>query len=127
MLATVETISEIWPHPNADALDFARVLGYDCIVQRNAYVVGERIIFIQPDSLLPSDRKWAEAVYKYTHRGRVRAARLRGEWSMGLVMPEATSNLDLFSLGVPRRSPRRGRAPRHAQASRAVQESRALR
>ena len=84
-LATVERVLSVNPHPNADRLDIIKVLGYDCIVGRDQYREGECIIFIQPDSLLPTDREWAAPLLRYTSRGRIRAVRLRGEWSMGLV------------------------------------------
>jgi RNA ligase (TIGR02306 family) len=88
VLATIETIKEVAPHPNADRLDIVRVLGYDAIVGRDAYKAGDRCVFIQPDTVLPVDREWAQESLKYLKGGnRLRAVRLRGEWSMGLVMP----------------------------------------
>jgi RNA ligase (TIGR02306 family) len=45
------------------------------------------VIFVQPDSILPIDKEWAAPLLRYTSRGRIRATRLRGEWSMGLVLP----------------------------------------
>jgi RNA ligase (TIGR02306 family) len=85
-LATVERIEEVTKHPNADKLDLVRVLNYWCIVGRDQYKVGDLIVFVSPDSVLPDDRAWAAPLLKYTSRGRVRAVRLRGEWSMGLVL-----------------------------------------
>lgn len=89
-LATVERIKSVIHHPNADKLDIVRILGYDAIVGRDQYKPDELVIFIQPDSILPSDRDWAQQYIQYTSRGRIRAVRLRGEWSMGLVIPMAT-------------------------------------
>lgn len=86
-LATVEQIAEVTKHPNADKLDLVRVLNYWCIVGRDQYKVGDLIVFIQPDSVLPNDREWAQPLLRYTSRGRIRAVRLRGEWSMGLIVP----------------------------------------
>lgn len=87
-LATIETIREIRSHPNADRLDIAAILGYEAIVGRDAHRQGEKIVFIQPDTVLPVDREWAKESLKYLKGGnRLRAVRLRGEWSMGLVMP----------------------------------------
>jgi hypothetical protein len=98
MLATVEKILKIDAHPNADSLEIATVLGYQCIVRKGAHSVGEAIVFIQPDSVLPADREWASEVIKYTSgNGRVKAVRLRGSWSMGLVMP-----LSILAAGEPR-------------------------
>lgn len=85
-LATVERIINVNHHPNADKLDIVKVLGYDCIVGRDQYKVGDLIVFIQPDSILPSDHTWCQELLRYTSRGRIRSIRLRGEWSMGLIV-----------------------------------------
>ncbi len=85
-LATIEVIKDVRPHSNADRLDIVQVLGYEAIVGRDQYKVGDSIIFIQPDSILPSDQEWCQDLLSYTSRGRIRAIRLRGEWSMGLVV-----------------------------------------
>lgn len=87
MLATIEKIAEVQKHPNADALDIVKVLGYDCIVRRDSQKEGDEVVFIQPDTVLPVDRPWAADLLKYTSRGRVKAARLRGAWSMGIILP----------------------------------------
>lgn len=82
-LASIETIKTLEKHPNADALDIATVLGYRCIVARDAFSVGEKVVLIQPDTVLP-DEPWAEMFRKRSNR--VKACRLRGEWSFGIVM-----------------------------------------
>lgn len=93
-LATIEQVREVKNHPNADKLDIIKVLGYDAIVGRDSYKVGDTVIFIQPDSILPHDQAWAQEFLRYTSRGRLRAVRLRGEWSMGLVLsPKAVEGM----------------------------------
>ena len=87
-LATIETITSLSPHGNADALEFACVLGFSCIVRKeDQFRVGEKVIFIQPDTVLP-DAPWS-AVFK-AKSSRVKAIKLRGQWSEGIIMrPEA--------------------------------------
>lgn len=98
MLTTVEEIVEVRTHPNADSLDIAQVLGYECIVRRGSHSTGEHVVFIQPDALLPVEKPWAAELLKYTSRNRVKAARLRGEWSMGIIMPTSILEGHPFSL-----------------------------
>lgn len=86
-LATVEKVAAVQHHPNADKLDIIRILGYDCIVGRDQYKVDDLCVFVQPDSMLPLDKTWCQDLIRYTSKGRIRAVRLRGEWSMGLVVP----------------------------------------
>ena len=90
-LASIEIISNIQPHPNADKLDLAKVLGYTCIVEKGKYKVGDAVVLIQPDTVLP-DKPWAEVFKKRSNR--VKAIRLRGCWSFGIVMPLSTWFVD---------------------------------
>ena len=83
-LATVEPVQKIVQHPNADKLDLATVSGYTCIVGRDQFKQGDSVVLIQPDTVLPEEA-WSEMFRKRS--GRVRAMKLRGEWSFGIVMP----------------------------------------
>ena len=90
-LATIEKVTEVIPHNNADKLEMIKVLGYTVISQKGLYKTGDLCVFIRPDSCVPVDKEWSQEVIKYMkssddHR-RVRAIKLRGEWSYGLVMP----------------------------------------
>jgi RNA ligase (TIGR02306 family) len=97
-LASLEKILEILPHPNADKLELAKVLGYTCIVVKDSFKVGETCVLIQPDTVLP-DKPWAEVFKKKS--GRVKAVKLRGQWSFGIVLKTHVFGvpLDSFSVG----------------------------
>ncbi len=82
-LATVETVAAVLPHHNADSLEIVRVLGYECIVQKDKFAAGDKVILIQPDSVLP-DESWA-AIFR-ARSNRVKATKLRGVWSFGIVL-----------------------------------------
>ena len=82
-LASIELISEINCHPNADKLELAKVLGYTCIVEKGRYRAGAAVVLIQPDTVLP-DKPWAEMFKKRGNR--TKALKLRGIWSFGIVM-----------------------------------------
>lgn len=84
-LASLELIQKVSNHPNADRLDLAIVLGFQCVIPRDSYKEGDEIIFIQPDTILP-DSLWATEYKKYSPK-RVKAIRLRQEWSEGIVVP----------------------------------------
>lgn len=89
-LASIQKIVEVRKHPNADALDICKVLNYECITKRDQYKVGDLVVFIEPDTVLP-DAPWA-AFYK-AKSGRVKAIKLRGEWSFGIIE-------DIVKLGL---------------------------
>lgn len=84
-IASVENLISVEPHPNADRLDIVKVLGYQCVTERGLHSAGDRIIYIQPDSVLPEDAAWAEGYRKYSP-GRIKAVKLRGEWSEGIIV-----------------------------------------
>lgn len=83
--ASIEIISSVIPHPNADRLDIAKILGFQCVTLRGLYVGGEKIVYVRPDSVLPLE-EWAEGYRKYAPK-RVRPVDLRGEWSKGMIVP----------------------------------------
>ena len=83
-LAKIVLIESVRHHENADRLDVVTVEGYPAIVQRGTFVVGDKAIFIYPDSVLP------DAVWAMDYGGaksRVKAKKIRGDWSYGIAMP----------------------------------------
>ncbi len=96
-LASIETIKAILPHTNADALEIVQVLNYKCVVRKaDAYQVGEEVLFIQPDTVLP-DQPWA-TIFK-AKSNRVKAIKLRGEWSEGIVLRPNVVDLPMGAKG----------------------------
>lgn len=94
--ATIELIGEVKPHPNADRLDLVTILGFQCVAQKGLYSGGEKIVYIRPDSVLPTEA-WTDEYRKYSPK-RVKAVRLRGEWSEGIIVPLDILPVDLSDL-----------------------------
>lgn len=86
LIVPVATIEELLPHPNADRLELARVLGWQLVVPRDQYQVGERIVYFPIDTLLPLEVSERFGVTKYLSKQRIRCAKLRGEPSFGLAV-----------------------------------------
>lgn len=82
-LATIEEITKVEKHPNADLLDIVTVLNYQCVVLRDTFKRDDKIVFIYPDSVLP-DAPWS-ALFK-AKSNRVKAIKLRDIWSEGIVL-----------------------------------------
>lgn len=82
-LATLDRVSVVIPHPNADRLDIACVGDYRCIVPKGLFEDFEDVVLIHPDTILP-DADWAKP---YKRGDRVKAVKIRGEWSFGLAIP----------------------------------------
>jgi RNA ligase (TIGR02306 family) len=74
-------------HPNADRLDIITVNNYQVIVGKDSTLKeNDLCIFIEPDSNLP-EAPWVESYKPHLGKGnRVRAIKLRGEFSMGIAL-----------------------------------------
>lgn len=79
----VVQIPKIEKHPNADALGLVEVEGCNVVVQLSAWKEGDLAAFIEPDYVVPETEQFA---FLGKHR-RIGTKRLRGIWSMGLLIP----------------------------------------
>lgn len=95
-LATVERIADIHPIPDADAIVRARVRGWDVVVKKGEFEPGDRCVYFEIDTLLPTDDPRFDFLAARGTRtdpetgvtGHVlRTARLRGQNSQGLALP----------------------------------------
>jgi RNA ligase (TIGR02306 family) len=94
-LVTVQRIKEILPHPNADRLEIAHVLGWKCVVGKGDFHKGQLILYFEADSYIPmypeleSIRKYAFKPHPDTGADglRIKTVKLRGQVSQGLIMP----------------------------------------
>ena len=88
LLVEVCKIDDIFEHPNADRLEFAKVKGWNCIVEKDKWEKGDTVVFIPPDSVMPDDLidKY-ELEYLRNGGKRVRTVKLRGCVSQGLILP----------------------------------------
>ncbi len=87
LIVEVCEIKNIEKHPNADKLDIATVKGWNCIVGRDAYRIGDWCIFFPPDSVLPSNLIEKYDLEFLKKGGRVGTLKLRGFISQGLILP----------------------------------------
>ena len=89
------------PHPNADSLSLVSVFGWECVVRTSEWMDGDLAVFVPPESVIPDTD---EVLALGGAPGRVRAVRLRGVLSPGLLLraPDgATEGDDLMArLGV---------------------------
>ena len=87
-LATIQTITEIRPIPQADAIECVKVLGWQCVVKKSdGFKVGDKIIYVEVDSIM-ADKP--EFDFLRDSKGvirRLRTIKLRGQISQGLVLP----------------------------------------
>jgi RNA ligase (TIGR02306 family) len=93
---TVEKL-EILPHPNADALELAKVGEYRAVVAKGAYKTGDWALYIPEQAVLPPElleEIGLTGKLAGKDKNRVKAIRLRGEISQGIVCrPKALPHL----------------------------------
>lgn len=97
-LATIQTIQSLSPIEGADLIEVARFneSAWQSVVKKGEFSVGEKVIYIQIDTVLPGDASWSQFLKAKTPVGepiRLKTVRLRGTLSQGLVLP-------LRALGV---------------------------
>jgi len=90
----------IEPHPNADLLELAAIGGYRAVVQKGKYKDGDLAAYIPEGAIVPNDviaELGLEGRLAGSKANRVKAIKLRGVLSQGLVYPingERFQNLD---------------------------------
>jgi RNA ligase (TIGR02306 family) len=93
----------IHPHPNADALELAQVGLFRAVVAKGMYRSGDYAIYIPEGSVLPDaliEELGLTGKLAGSAHNRVKAVRLRGELSQGIVCsPKVLAPLDLSSAG----------------------------
>lgn len=96
-LATIRTIAEIKPIPNADMIEVAVVDGWECVVKKSeGFKVGDKIVYIEIDSIVP-DRPEFEFLRERNFR--VRTIKLRKQISQGLVLPINVLPAGMYKVG----------------------------
>lgn len=93
-LASIREISDIRPISGADRIEVAQVDGWECVVQKGEFHVGQHIVYIEVDSIVP---EVPEFEFLRARKFRVRTIKLRGQVSQGLVLP-----LTILPDGAPR-------------------------
>lgn len=101
-LASIQRVLEILPIPNADAIEAVRINGWQCVVKKGAFVVGDRGVFFEIDAVPPDLPAYQ---FLWTPKGtttpvdrpgnfRIRTRSMRGCLSQGLFLSLAEAGLD---------------------------------
>lgn len=84
-LASIQKIKDLQLIPKADKILSAKVLGWNCVVGKDEFKIGDFCIFFEIDSILPEGKPWSE--FLRSKKFRVKTIRLRGILSQGLALP----------------------------------------
>ena len=83
-LASIQRIKNIEPIAGADAIEKVTVLGWQLVVKKDEFKIGELCIYVEIDSVLP-DRP--EFEFLRSRSFRIRTVKLRGQISQGICFP----------------------------------------
>lgn len=113
LIVEVCLVEEVQVHENADRLERVRVKNWWCVCQKGCYQVGDKVVYVPPDAILPEElaNRWGIAKYCVPLAKdisgtkppglRVRASRLRGVSSFGTIqkpdLPEWKVGEDVLS------------------------------
>ena len=109
-LASIQTVNTIEPIPNADAIEKVRVLGWWLVAKKGEHQVGNRIVFCEPDALLPERPEFeflransfkpaqvdVDGTVLLPAGFRIKTIKLRGQVSQGICFP-----LSILPPGAP--------------------------
>lgn len=78
----VAKLGKIGDHSNADTLSITSVMGYPVIFKKGLHQEGDLVVYIPVDAVVPLDNP----LFSWLEKPRIRAIRLRGIFSMGLIV-----------------------------------------
>ena len=83
-LASIQKILKLTPIPNANLIETATVLGWEVVVKKGEFNVGDLVVYMEIDSLLPNK---PEFEFLKSNGMRIRTIRLKGQISQGICFP----------------------------------------
>ena len=89
-LASIQRIKVLEPIANADAIERATVLGWQLVVKKGEFAVGDLCVYCEIDALLPERPEFLRP-----RKFLIRTVRLRGQISQGICFP-----LDILPAGT---------------------------
>ena len=85
--ATIQEIKEIRPIEGRDRIELAKVAGWWSIVRKDEFKVGDPVVFIEIDSIIPR-KPWSEFLFKNDKQETIiRTYKVGGAISQGLCLP----------------------------------------
>lgn len=99
----VARIEELNPIDGADKIEQAIVKGWSCIVPKNTYHVGEKVVCIITDAVIPDELAEQLQVKTYLRKGnRVRTVKLKGVYSECLIISceHLLNKVSYFAIGM---------------------------
>lgn len=101
ILASIQKITNIKPIPEADKIEVATLLGWNVVVRKNEFKVGDLVVYCEVDSILPF-APWSDFLRDKNNPDkpiRLRTMRIRGQISQGICFPLNILPDGAYSIG----------------------------
>ena len=95
-LASIKEILSIEPIEGKDRIVLARIDGWQAIVKKDEFEVGDRVVFCEPDSVMPEKPEF-EFLAKYNYR--IKTQKMGKGYSQGLVLSLGVLPSGRYQLG----------------------------
>src|SRR5271157_945626 len=101
-LAYIETIKNLRPIEGADKIETAIILGWEVVVKRGEFSIGDKVVYCEIDSILPDLPPFE---FLRAKKFRIRTIKLKSQISQGIAFPlsvinEVTPSFDITKLNV---------------------------
>ncbi len=83
-LSSCQVINEILPIDGADSIELAKVLGWQVVVKKGEFSVGDKVCYIQIDTVCPETDQFE---FLRDRKFRIKTIKLRKTLSQGLIVP----------------------------------------
>lgn len=83
-MASIKEIKDITPIPDADSIELARIDGWQSVIKKDQFNVGDWVVFCEPDSILPEQ---PEFEFMRPKKFKIKTCKLRGVVSQGICFP----------------------------------------
>lgn len=83
-LASIQRIKNIEPIEGADAIEKATVLGWQLVIRKGEFAIGDLCVYCEIDSIMPDK---PEFEFVRARSNRIKTVRLRGQISQGICFP----------------------------------------
>jgi L-rhamnose mutarotase len=96
-LASIQSISDIKPIEGADRIECVTILGWECVVKKDEFKVGDKVIYIEVDSVLPER---PEFEFMRDRKFKVKTIKLRKQISQGMCFPMTILPPGQYDIGT---------------------------
>ena len=94
-LASIKTISDIQPIEGRDRIELAIVDGWQIIVKKDEYKIGNKTVFVEIDSVLPDKHEFE---FLKSKKFRIKTLKMAGVISQGICFPLSVLPEGIYEL-----------------------------